>query len=230
MKKLLVLFFAFGILATFFSCKQPFFAGEGATLEIFTDRTNIEYEESVTVFIRGYNGDGSLLWDGTRVDLSIENGTLSAYSVELEDGQAQVTATGNVDRGEMNISARSGDISLEEPLTINVGTHPEVFDVVILANPQFLPAGGGTSAITVYLYDKYYDPIANRAVLITSPKGSLASQGVPVYTNAQGAAYTTLTTIQGTWVYAKAGVQELGDDEWVPIPIEGKVYVFVGGE
>lgn len=219
MKKFLVLFFAFGILFTFFSCKQPFFAGEDATLEIYTERTNIDFDESVTVFIRGYNADGSLLWDGTRVDLSVENGTLSAYSVELEDGQAQVTATGDVDRGEMIIDARSGDIEADDPITINVGTHPEVFDIVILANPQFLPAGGGASTITVYLYDEYYEPIANRAVLITSPNGSISNQGLPVYTNAEGAAYATLTTIQGTWVYAKSGEAE-----------DGRIYVFVGGE
>ena len=46
----------------------------------------------------------------------------------------------------------------------------------------------------------------------------MASQGLPVETNASGAAYDVLTTLQGTWVTAKSGGQE------------GKVYVFVGGE
>jgi hypothetical protein len=218
MKKFLVAILAACLVGTFFSCKQPFFAGEGSTLEIFTESANIEFNESVTVFIRGYNADGTPLWDGTRVDLTIVNGTLSTYQVELEDGAAQVTATGNVDRGEMKISARSGEILATE-ISLNVGTHPEVSDIVILANPQFLPAGGGASAITVYLYDEYYQPIPNRAVLITAPKGSISNQGLPFYTNSEGAAHATLTTSQGTWVYAKSGNAE-----------DGKIYVFVGGE
>ena len=217
MKRFLIPIVGFCLLSVFFSCKQPFFAGEGATLEIFTESTNIEFNESVTVFIRGYNGDGTPLWDGTQVDLTIVNGTLSAYSVELEDGQARVTATGDVSRGEMKINARSGEILATE-ISLNVGTHPEVSDIVILANPQFLPAGGGTSAITVYLYDEYYQPIPSRAVLITAPNGSISNQGLPVYTNTEGAAYATLTTIQGTWVYAKSGNAQ-----------DGKIYVFVGG-
>jgi len=217
MKQVSVFLVGVGLLMFSGACKQAFFAETGATLEIRTEKTNIDFNESVTVFISGNNADGSLLWDGTRVDLTVVNGTLSAYSVEVEDGEARITATGNVERGEMRIGARSGNITAPE-LSLNVGTHPEVADIVILANPQFLPAGGGASTITVYLYDEYYQPIPNRAVLISAPQGAMASQGLPVETNASGAAYDVLTTLQGTWVTAKSGGQE------------AKVYVFVGGE
>jgi hypothetical protein len=202
----------------FISCvKQPFFAGEGAVIKISAPKYNIDFNESVTIQIVGYHSDGSWLWDGTQIDLTVENGSLSASSVELEDGHAEVVATGNVSRGEMKVYARSGNVVVESPLVFNVGTHPEVKYININLNPAVLPAGGGTVKIVVYIYDSFYQPIFNRAVLIGTANGTLQSKGNPLFSDEQGRVIDYLNTWKTTIVTVNSG------------DIEESVKVIVGG-
>lgn len=170
------------------SCKkQAFFADSGAQIQISADRLIIQLNESVRISVLGYSSDGAFLLDGTRVDLTIENGTLDSSWVELEDGRASVTAAANMERGEMKITARSGSAVAEpNPLVIQVGQIPDVSQIVASLNPPVLPYDGGRVEIIVTVYDSYFQPIAGAAVILEADAGTLDSRGAPLTTNQSG--------------------------------------------
>ncbi len=197
----------FLILALFLfnSCvKQDFFAGEDSVIEISAEKINIEFNETTKIFIVGYNSDGSFLWDETRVDLSVENGTLNKSYVKLDNGHAELIATGNINRGEMKITARSGKIGAN-PLTINVGSIPEVSQILVSLVPSILPAGGGTCKITINIYDEYYVPIQGISVLLESNYGNLASKGCALVTDNSGRVIDYLDTDRESSIAIYAG-------------------------
>jgi PKD repeat protein len=170
------------------SCKkQAFFAETDAEVLISADRFNIQLNESVRISVRGYRSDGSFLLDGTRVDLTIENGTLDSSWVELEDGTASVTATANMERGEMKITGHSGSVVAEpNPLVIQVGQLPGVNQIVASLNPPVLPYDGGRVEIIVTVYDSYFQPIAGAAVILEADAGTLDSRGALLTTDVSG--------------------------------------------
>ncbi len=170
------------------SCKkQAFFADSGAQIRISADRLTIQLNESVRISVLGYSSDGSFLLDGTRVDLTIENGTLDSSWVELEDGSASVTAAANMERGEMKITGRSGSAVAEpNPLVIQVGQIPDVSQIVASLNPPVLPYDGGRVEIIVTVYDSYFQPIAGAAVILEADVGTLGSRGAPLTTDQSG--------------------------------------------
>lgn len=104
------------------SCKkQTFFADNDAEIMLSADKTAIFLNETVRITITGYSSGGSYLWDGTQIDLFVENGSLNTNSVEISDGRAEFFATGDKGTGEMNITARSGSaITSPNPLVITV--------------------------------------------------------------------------------------------------------------
>jgi hypothetical protein len=114
-------------------------------------------------------------------------------------------ATANVARGEMKVYARSGNVSVESPLVFNVGTHPEVNYINVNLSPAVLPAGGGTVKITVHIYDSFYQPIFDRAVLIKTQNGSLQSKGSPLYSDEQGKVIDYLNTWKTTVITVNSG-------------------------
>jgi hypothetical protein len=189
------------------SCKkQVFFAGEDALIRVNADRSSIRLNENVRITITGYNSDGSYLWDGTRVDLTIENGTLERSWVELEGGTASVTASGNVARGEMKISARSGIIiAVPNPLIIQVGQVQEVDRITASLSPAVLPYTGGRVQIVVTVYDRYFQPIAGINAVLEADAGTLDSRGAPLVTNASGQVTDWLETHQECTVTIYSG-------------------------
>jgi hypothetical protein len=227
------------------SCKkQAFFAETDAEIRISTDSFSIELNESVKISVRGYRSDGSFLLDGTRVDLTIENGTLDYSWVELEDGAASVTATANMERGEMKLTGHSGTVVAEpNPLVIQVGQIPDVSQIVASLNPPVLPYDGGRVEIIVTVYDSYFQPLAGAAVILEADAGTLDSRGAPLTTNRSGQvtdyletqSECTLTIYSGDVTRTVAvsleeapqpNVQPLADFTYSPLdPISGeKIY------
>ena len=198
-----------GLILVGVSCKkQVFFAGDDAVIRLTADSLSIELNGTVRISIQGYNSDGSYLWDGTRVDLTIENGTLDRTYVELEDGTASVVATANMERGEMKISARSGNTVAEpDPLIINVGTIPEVSHIVASFNPPVLPYTGGRTEIIVTVYDSYLQPIPGIRVILEADAGVLDSRGTPLTTDQSGRVIDYLQTDRECTVTIYAGDQ-----------------------
>ncbi len=216
-----------------YSCKKyPFFATAGATIVLSTDNKIINLNNNITVYIAGYNEDGTPLWDGTQVDLTISNGSLSENSVELENGRAQVEAFGDQERGEMKITAKSGSISTsEDPLIIIVGKLPEVSQIVSSLDPPILKPEGGIMKITISIYDEYYEPISNFPVIFETTSGILLSKGSIVYTDVSGIAIDYLETYEDGNVNIYAGNKEKVieiklEEEEVIIPNEPPVPTF----
>jgi hypothetical protein len=170
------------------SCKkQAFFADGDAQIRISADRLSIQLNESVRISVVGYDSDGSFLLDGTRVELTILNGTLESGWVELENGSASVTATANMGRGDMAIMGRSGNaVAQPNPLVIKVGEIPVVSRIVASLDPAVLPYEGGRIEIMVTIYDSYFEPIAGAAVILEASVGTLDSRGAPLTTDQSG--------------------------------------------
>jgi hypothetical protein len=185
--------------------KQAFFASEEAEIFLNADKTSIDLNETVRILITGYNSDGSYLWDGTRIDLTIENGTLNTNTVELEDGMAEVFATGDQERGEMKITARSGNAFADpNPLVIIVGQLPEVNRIVASLSPSILPNAGGRVQIIATVYDSYLQPIPGITVILETNTGTLDSRSAPMISNAAGQVtdYLETTTEATISIYA----------------------------
>lgn len=181
-------------------------ADDDAIITITADVTSIDLNESVTIRILGYNSDGSLLWDGTRIDLTIENGTLNMTTVELEDGRATVVATADKERGEMNITARSGTSMAEpNPLVIAIGSSAEVSQIIANMNPTELPSSGGQVQIVIRVYDSTLQPIPDTSVVLETTAGTLSSNGTPLITNDQGTVVDYLQTTTSATVTIYAG-------------------------
>ena len=198
------------ILGGVYSCKkQAFFADVDAVIRINADRMTIQLNESVRITIIGYDSNGSFLLDGTRVDLTIENGSLEQSWVELESGAASVTATANMERGEMNITARSGPAEASpNPLTIQVGDIAQVNQIIASLNPPVLPFTGGRVEIIVTIYDDYLESIAGMTVILEADSGTLDSRGAPLTTNQSGQVTDYLETDQTCDITIYAGEEE----------------------
>jgi len=206
---LTVLILGFIFFGFSFCKKQVFFADEDAVIRLNAASINIDLNGSVTIVILGYNSDGSYLWDGTRIDLSIENGTLDKTYVELEDGAASVVATANLQRGEMKISARSGNALVEpDPLVITVGSIPGVNQIVVSLNPTVLPYTGGRVEIIVTIYDFYLQPMPGITVILAADAGVLDSRGTPLTTDQSGRVADYLQTDRDSLITIYAGDRE----------------------
>ena len=83
--------------------------------------------------------------------------------------------------------------------------------------PAVLPSGGGKVKITVHIFDSYYQPISERAVLITAESGTLQSRGNPLYSDEQGKVIDYLNTWKTTHITVYAG------------DVEESIKVIVGG-
>lgn len=186
--------------------KQEFWAEANAILRLTAERLNIDLDESVKIIITGYNSDGSYLWDGTRVDLSIENGTLDRRYIELKDGSGEVIATANMERGEMRISARSGTVTADpDPLVIKVGEVPTVSRITASINPAILPYTGGRTQIIATVYNSLLEPIPEINVIFSTNAGLLDSRGAALTTNSTGQVTDYLETDRQTTVTIYAG-------------------------
>ncbi len=197
------------LISPFISCKkQTFLAGSDSVITLVAEKPNIELGEMVRIFIRGYNDDGTIMWDGTRIDLTIENGTLEKQFVEIEDGSASFVAIGNQERGEMKITARSGNVlATPNPLVINVAQLPEVERITINLNPSQLPHTGGRVEISVRVFDVNLEPIPNTAVVLEATAGTLNSKGAALHTAADGSVLDFLDTTAASTITAYSGTK-----------------------
>lgn len=175
--------------------KQAFWAEADAIIRLAADRLNIKLNESVIITVTGYDSEGAYLWDGTRIDLAIENGTLDKTSIELKDGKGEARATANMERGEMKISARSGSSAGDpDPLIIEVGELPDVNRVVASINPPTLPYTGGRVEIAAAVYDSQLEPVEGINVIMETDAGVLDSRGAALRTNSAGQVIDYLET------------------------------------
>ncbi|MCP4217290.1 MAG: PKD domain-containing protein [bacterium] len=187
----------------FNSCDKQIVTAEGGIIILTAQRLNLDLNESITITIRGYNENGTMMWDGTRIDLSVENGTLDKLFAEISDGSASVTASADVERGSMKIYARSGNVEGELDITVN--EVEQVGRITINLDPAILPYTGGRTQVLVRVFNDNLEPMTDTSVVLETTTGTLDSQGASVRTNSEGAVTDYLTATAAGQITAYAG-------------------------
>lgn len=178
------------ILLFVFQCwckKVPFYAGEGATLTISADRTQLKTGGDRTrLTIMGFDGQGQALHDHTRVVFSATLGTVTPPDVELMAGSGTVEFISGDRGGVAEIRARSGNITAEpDPLQITIGG-AALGSLSLSANPSHFDPGGGRSQIRAYAFDANGNLLEGIALVLSTTSGYF-EHAAPVYTtNAEG--------------------------------------------
>jgi hypothetical protein len=198
-------FFLFFVLLHF-SCKfVPYFAPDGAILNIYADRSQIETGgDKAIITVLGFTEEGSPLRDHTRVLLSASIGTIFPY-VDLIDGKAVTEFVSSKQRGQASVSALSGSTK-SEALIIQVGLG-DLSYLNIKANPSHLDPGGGSSEISIYAYDRDNRPLPEILVQLTTNNGYFEIGGNPHQTDANGMCRNWLVTQKTALVTAKSGTE-----------------------
>ena len=138
--------------------------------------------------------------DGTIVGFSTTLGRVEPFEARTTNGAATVRLIGDGRSGTATVTAFSG--STLKTLEIKIGA-AGVTRVVLAANPQLLPAGGGTTTITARAEDAQGNGLLGVPVNFASSTGFLESTSV--LTNDRGVATTTLTTGTAASVVASVG-------------------------
>lgn len=149
--------------------------------------------------IRG-NGSGAPLPDGTVIRFTVNNaGSVSPNPVETRDGQAISYFHAANFSAAVDVTATSGGAdSTGAKVTITVG-EARAKTVLVSANPQELPIGGGKSQIRAVVTNADGNPLQGIGVQFTTTHGTLNSGGRVLRTNQNGVAIDILnTTVDAT--------------------------------
>ncbi len=204
--KLLALMVLIIILFFNITCKKvPFFASEGSTLVLSSDKNYIKKEtEEAVIMIVGFTGNGEPLHDHTSVMLSTTLGIITPSEVELIEGKA-IAKFRSDKSGTAQITARSGTI-VSEAIEIKVGA-AALDSLSISANPSEFSYGGGTSKISVIAFDENGNLLSDIPVVLSSTTGNFRKGGV-IYTDRNGVATDYLTLEYSGTVKAVSGGKE----------------------
>jgi hypothetical protein len=188
--------------------KVPFFAVDGATLVISTDKSQLKTGgDKAIITVLGFNADGEVLHDYTMVTFTASLGTIPA-AVELMQGQATAEFASGDRNGTAEITARSGTIvATPAPLNITIGSG-SIETLTIQANPTVLPPGGGRTLISVYAFDKAMNPLADIPIILSTTYGTLDHGNSVRLTDASGRVSDYLTTEKTAKVTAESGAKK----------------------
>ena len=195
------------------SCQSvPLLAPSGSTLTLIPAANELAVNGSISIIatvIEGAStstgtttattGVGQPVHDGTQVTFTTTLGTIQPATAKTTNGQVTVQLVGNGVSGQAKVTAYSGAATANT--TINVGAAAAA-RLVLTANPQSLPATGGTSTIAAGVQDASGLGLAGVSVGFSTTAGTLASPSV--VTDANGNATTILTTVLAATVTATA--------------------------
>jgi len=187
------------------SCKKvPFFAAEGATLVLSSDKNYVKTGEEARIVIMGFSATGEPLHDHTSVVIFASMGSITPSEIELMSGKALVVFKSDRS-GISQITARSGNI-VSEALEIKVG-NAALESLSISSNPSEFPYGGGTSKISVFAFDENGNLLSDIPIVLSSTSGYFKKGGI-IYTNENGVAEDYLTITDSATVKAVSGGKE----------------------
>ena len=134
----------------------------------------------------GFDDQGQVLHDHTKVILSVTLGTVFPIDVELMNGSCMVEFLSGDRSGVAEIRARSGNIIAEpNPLQITIGS-AALENLSLSANPSRFDYGGGRSQIRAYAFDNTGNLLSGIKLVLSSTTGYF-EKAAPVYiTNAEG--------------------------------------------
>jgi hypothetical protein len=127
--------------------------------------------------------------NGTVVTFTTTLGKVEPAEAKTNAGQVTVKLLADGRSGVATITAYSGGAT--KTLTLNIGSAAAT-RISVTANPQSLPASGGTSTIAATVGDQQGNPIAGVTVTFSTTAGTIGQTSA--VTDANGIATTTITT------------------------------------
>lgn len=214
------------------TCKKvPFYASEGASLTISSDKNYLKTGgEKAVIRIIGFNAEGEALHDHTLVVFNTTLGTIEPVEIELIDGKGAVEFYSNERSGLAQITARSGTIVAEpNPLEISIGS-VVLESLTISVNPASFEYGGGRSTIRVYAFDVNNNLLPDIPVVLSTSNGYFSKGGGLYITNDQGMVEDYLYITESATVKAESGDKnaeieiKVKDEEENQLPTAGFSY------
>ncbi|MCC7127115.1 MAG: Ig-like domain-containing protein [Acidobacteria bacterium] len=141
--------------------------------------------------------------NGTVVTFTSSFGVIEPTEARTEGGKATVRFVASTQSGTARIGAFSG-AARAEVLEVLVGG-AAASNIVLRADPQTVPASGGTADIIATVVDEAGNPLQGVIVSFSANAGQLSAGQAT--TNANGEARVTLTAPRTTTVTARAGSQ-----------------------
>jgi hypothetical protein len=199
------------------SCdRAPFTAPSGSAITLVASTTTLPLNGAadITAFVlegaQGVGtpdepgeivaGTGTPVHNGTEVFFTTSLGRIEPSTARTSGGRASVRLIGEGRSGTATVTAVSGAASstIEVDIGAAVATR-----IVVTANPQALPAGGGSSEVAARVEDQQGNGVAGILVTFSTTSGSLTvTSGT---TDADGYALTRLTTVADATVTATSG-------------------------
>ncbi len=190
--------------ATLSACdKVPLLAPTESTITLTVSTTVVPVNGTAEVTASVTESAGTPVQNGTVVTFTSSFGTIDPVEARTEGGKATVRFVASTQSGTARIGAFSGATRATE-LEILVGGAAAA-RIVARANPQTIPASGGSTEIIATVVDAAGNPLSGVPVTFTTTAGQLsAGQAI---TDTNGEARTTLTAPRSATVTAAAGSQ-----------------------
>jgi len=201
----------------------PLLAPSGSTITLVATTNVLQLNQSteiIAIVIEGGqagSGVGTPVHNGTVVTFTTSLGRVEPTESKTDNGQASVRLVADNRSGTATVTAFSG--AAIESILISIGA-ASAARVVLTANPQALPAGGGATTLSARVEDQEGNGIEGVLVSFTSTAGTLSATSVP--TSAAGFATTTLSTTATATVTASLGGGALATSVDVSVPAATK--------
>ena len=192
------------VVSTLSACdKVPLLAPTESTITLTVSTTVVPVNGTAEVTASVTESAGTPVQNGTVVTFTSSFGTIDPTEARTQGGKATVRFVASTQSGTARVGAFSGAARAEE-LEILVGGAAAA-NVVLRADPQTVPASGGTTEIVATVLDAAGNPLAGVPVTFTTTAGQLSSG--QSLTDPGGEARTTLTAPRTATVTARAGGQ-----------------------
>ena len=201
---------ALGLLAVVASAacdKVPLTAPTGSTVTLFSNTTIVPVNGAAEITATVIEAGGTQVQNGTLVTFTTTIGQLDPAEARTRDGKVTVRLMSGSRSGRAVVRAFSGGVASGD-LSIDIGG-AAAGSINLSANPNNVPASGGTSTLLAVVFDADGNRLPGVQVSFTTTAGSLSS--TVVVTNSQGEATTTITTNRDADVTASAGGSGSGD-------------------
>lgn len=183
--------------------KVPLLAPTSSTVTLTVSTTVVPVNGTAEVSASVTEAAGTPVQNGTVVTFTSSFGLIEPIEARTEGGKATVRFVASQQSGTAVIGAFSG-AARAETLEIRVGG-AAASRVIVRADPQTIPASGGTTEIVATVLDEFGNRMQGVPVVFSTTAGQL-SPG-PAVTDANGEARATLTTPRTATVTANAGAQ-----------------------
>jgi hypothetical protein len=190
--------------ATLSACdKVPLLAPTESTITLTVSTTVVPVNGTAEVTASVTESAGTPVQNGTVVTFTSSFGTIDPHEARTEGGKATVRFVASTQSGTAKIGAFSGATRATEVEVLVGGA--AAARIVARADPQTIPASGGTTDIVATVVDAAGNPLRGVPVTFTTTAGQFsAGQAI---TDANGEARTTLTAPRSATVTAAAGGQ-----------------------